>query len=123
VLEAGGDPRGSEYDVPAFHPFATEHEAMRWDFFVHHYSDPAKEQSDPKYVADKGGVWYPRAGTLGGCTSHNAMIFVYPSNQDWIRSRISRAIRPGARRTCVSTSNGWRTVVIGRTTACAAGSA
>ena len=24
-----------------------------------------------------------RAGTLGGCTSHNAMIFVYPSNQDW----------------------------------------
>ena len=83
VLEAGGDPRGSAYDVPAFHPFATEHEAMRWDFFVHHYSDPAKERSDPKYVADKGGVWYPRAGTLGGCTSHNAMIFVYPSNQDW----------------------------------------
>ena len=33
--------------------------------------------------ADKGGVWYPRAGTLGGCTSHNAMIFVYPSNHDW----------------------------------------
>lgn len=83
VLEAGGDPQGSDYDVPAFHPFATEHEAMRWDFFVHHYSDPAKERSDPKYVADKGGVWYPRAGTLGGCTSHNAMILVYPSNQDW----------------------------------------
>ena len=83
VLEAGGDPQTVEYDVPAFHPFATENEAMRWDFFVHHYSDPAKEQRDPKYVAGKGGVWYPRAGTLGGCTSHNAMILVYPSNQDW----------------------------------------
>ena len=29
------------------------------------------------------GVFYPRAGTLGGCTAHNAMILVYPHNQDW----------------------------------------
>ena len=29
------------------------------------------------------GVYYPRAGTLGGCTAHNAMIFVYPHNADW----------------------------------------
>ena len=83
VLEAGGDPRSVDYDVPAFHPFATENESMRWDFFVHHYSNPDTRRSDPSYIADKGGVWYPRAGTLGGCTSHNAMIFVHPSNHDW----------------------------------------
>jgi choline dehydrogenase-like flavoprotein len=83
VVEAGGDPPAVEYNVPAFHPFATEHEAMRWDFFVHHYSDAEQEKRDPKFVAGPGGVWYPRAGTLGGCTSHNAMIFVYPANQDW----------------------------------------
>jgi choline dehydrogenase len=83
VLEAGGDPQGVDYDVPAFHPFATENEGMRWDFFVHHYADREKERRDPKYVAEQGGVWYPRAGTLGGCTSHNAMILVYPSNHDW----------------------------------------
>jgi len=83
VLEAGGDPSSVQYDVPAFHPFATEHEALRWDFFVHHYRDPKKERHDPKYLADEEGVWYPRAGTLGGCTSHNALIFVYPSNHDW----------------------------------------
>ena len=83
VLEAGGDPQNVEYKVPAFHPFATEHEAMRWDFFVHHYSDPEKETRDPKYLPAERGVWYPRAGTLGGCTSHNAMILVYPSNRDW----------------------------------------
>jgi len=53
VLEAGGDPSSVEYDVPAFHPFATEHEGMRWDFFVHHYGDPAKERNDPKYLTDK----------------------------------------------------------------------
>ncbi|HEY1431017.1 MAG TPA: GMC oxidoreductase, partial [Stellaceae bacterium] len=29
------------------------------------------------------GVLYPRAGTLGGCTAHNAMILVYPHNADW----------------------------------------
>jgi choline dehydrogenase-like flavoprotein len=85
VLEAGGDPRSphpAEYDVPAFHPFATENPAMRWDFFVRHYDDPVQQARDPKFVAERG-IWYPRAGTLGGCTAHNAMILVYPSNSDW----------------------------------------
>ncbi|MGF1563074.1 MAG: GMC family oxidoreductase [Geminicoccaceae bacterium] len=96
VLEAGGDPRKlrggvrgmgaanrlpDDYDVPAFHPFATENEALRWDFFTHHYADPARQARDPK--ADDRGVLYPRAGTLGGCTAHNAMIFVYPHEDDW----------------------------------------
>ena len=26
---------------------------------------------------------YPRAGTLGGCTAHNAMIFMLPHDSDW----------------------------------------
>jgi choline dehydrogenase len=86
VLEAGGDPRSpdpADYDVPAFHPFSTENPAMRWDFFVRHYADQAQQARDPKFVADQNGVWYPRAGTLGGCTAHNAMIFVAPSSADW----------------------------------------
>jgi choline dehydrogenase-like flavoprotein len=87
VLEAGGDPRtgaaAAEYEVPAFHPFATDNAAMRWDFFVRHYSDPVAQARDPKYLPDREGVWYPRAGTLGGCTAHNAMILTYPSNADW----------------------------------------
>ena len=29
------------------------------------------------------GIFYPRAGTLGGCTAHNAMILVYPHDADW----------------------------------------
>ena len=86
VLEAGGDPRSpepAEYDVPAFHPFATENPAMRWDFFVSHYRDAAQKARDPKFVREHDGVWYPRAGTLGGCTAHNAMILIAPSNSDW----------------------------------------
>jgi choline dehydrogenase-like flavoprotein len=83
VLEAGGDPKSANYDVPAFHPFATEDESMRWDFYVHHYKTAAKEQPDPNYDPEYGAFWYPRAGTLGGCTAHNAMILTYPHQADW----------------------------------------
>lgn len=103
VLEAGGDPRTSvgtsphapgrnnlpdHYDVPAFHPFATENDGMRWDFFVRHYADDERQKRDPKYRETHAGkrvdgVLYPRAGTLGGCTAHNAMILVYPYDADW----------------------------------------
>jgi choline dehydrogenase len=103
LLEAGGDPRqlsGSnddqpginrlpdDYDVPSFHGFASENDAIRWDFFVRHYASDALQEKDPKYRRDYrgvpvNGVLYPRAGTLGGCTAHNAMILVYPHNADW----------------------------------------
>jgi choline dehydrogenase-like flavoprotein len=86
VLEAGGDAAatsGANYEVPAFHPFATEDPAMRWDFFVRHYGDTAQQRRDPKFLSDRDGVWYPRAGTLGGCTAHSALIVLYPSNADW----------------------------------------
>ncbi|MBV8455424.1 MAG: GMC family oxidoreductase, partial [Acetobacteraceae bacterium] len=103
LLEAGGDPRQlsgtnddqpginrlpDDYDVPSFHGFASENDAMRWDFFVRHYTSDAMQEKDPKYVREYrgvpvNGILYPRAGTLGGCTAHNAMIFVYPHNADW----------------------------------------
>jgi choline dehydrogenase-like flavoprotein len=89
LLEAGGDPRGpgkrlpDDYDVPAFHPFASENPALRWDFFVRHYKDLAQRRRDPKFTAEEDGVLYPRAGTLGGCTAHNAMILMRPPPEDW----------------------------------------
>ncbi len=103
LLEAGGDPRTSigstpqtpgvnslpdDYDVPAFHALSTENDGIRWDFFVRHYDDQAVQARDPKLTREAdgqpvNGVLYPRAGTLGGCTAHNAMILVYPHNADW----------------------------------------
>src|ERR1700759_449972 len=102
LLEAGGDPREpsncdpvnedtnrlpSDYDVPCFHAFASENQAMKWDFFVRHYGDDKVQRRDPKYREEWNGrrvdgVLYPRAGTLGGCTSHNAMIMIYPHEAD-----------------------------------------
>ena len=46
-------------------------------------TDSAQQKRDPKFVSDHDGIWYPRAGTLGGCTAHNAMILVAPNNSDW----------------------------------------
>jgi choline dehydrogenase len=94
LLEAGSDPAAApddaappparlpdDYDVPAFHAYACENASMRWDFRVRHYADETQQTRDPKYRSD--GVLYPRAATLGGCTAHNAMIFVLPHDSDW----------------------------------------
>jgi choline dehydrogenase-like flavoprotein len=103
VLEAGGDPLKlsggnaaypnenrlpDDYEVPAFHTCSTENDAMRWDFWVRHYGDNARQRKDEKFVESHDGqrvdgIWYPRAGCLGGCTAHNALILVYPHNEDW----------------------------------------
>jgi choline dehydrogenase len=103
LLEAGGDPTQlsggdpaypnqnrlpDDYQVPVFHPFASENEALSWDFYVRHYSNLELQEKDWKFGKDYdgnpvNGVLYPRAGTLGGCTAHNAMIMVYPQNDDW----------------------------------------
>jgi len=90
LLEAGGDPLAAagarlpeDYQVPAFHAFAAENPLLKWDFFVRHYEDEERQRRDYKYTPERRGVLYPRAGTLGGCTAHNAMIVVYPHNQDW----------------------------------------
>ncbi|WP_345945102.1 GMC family oxidoreductase [Granulicella sp. dw_53] len=87
VLEAGEDCNNFNYRIPCFHPFASEDPVMSWDFFVRHYDNQAMQQKDSKYVAEREGVLYPRAGTLGGCTAHNAMITVYPQNSDWEKIR------------------------------------
>jgi len=98
LLEAGGDPRELEgdgpidpgqnrmpedYDVPVFHPMATENSSMAWKFFVRHYADQAQQSRDSKFCKAEDGVFYPRTAALGGCTAHNALITVYPHNDDW----------------------------------------
>jgi choline dehydrogenase len=91
LLEAGGDPCSESddgrfmYEVPIFHGLSTEYAPCAWDYFVRHYTDDAQQAKDIKKV-ERGGrdtIWYPRAGTLGGCTAHNAMITVIPQDSDW----------------------------------------
>jgi len=93
LIEAGGDPQKAQRmpddcEVPAFHAFACENPALAWDFQVRHYADEAQQARDPKYTPGRG-VLYPRAAALGGCTVHNAMIFMPPHDADW--NEIARA--------------------------------
>ncbi|MGA8714843.1 MAG: GMC family oxidoreductase [Roseiarcus sp.] len=89
VLEAGADPAAlkaeglpQDYDVPAFHPFASENKAMAWNFMVHDFGDDAERRRRPEDDPPPG-LLYPRASTLGGCTAHNAMILMAPQDSDW----------------------------------------
>ena len=87
LLEAGTDgatePDSDDYAVPAFHGRVAEDPAMSWQFFVRHYASGFQQARDQKYVRKRDGVFYPRAAALGGCTAHNAMITVYPHDEDW----------------------------------------
>ncbi|MFL6212539.1 MAG: GMC family oxidoreductase [Blastocatellia bacterium] len=92
VMEAGGDPCSENetgrlmYEVPIFHGDSTEYPPCAWNYFVRHYTDETQQRKDEKalYEIDgKATVWYPRAGALGGCTAHNAMITVVPQDSDW----------------------------------------
>lgn len=98
VIEAGPDPlegnaQQEVYDVPAYNGAATEDAVTSWDFSVRHYGADDRQRKDSKYSAErdpsanggtgKGGIFYPRASALGGCTSHHAMIIIRPNDSDW----------------------------------------
>ncbi|MFF2205851.1 GMC family oxidoreductase [Streptomyces sp. NPDC058145] len=82
LLDAGGAEENDSYLVPAFHADASEDPVQCWNYFVRHYADEQQQRRDSKFVPDRG-VLYPRAGTVGGCTAHHALITVYPYNRDW----------------------------------------
>lgn len=101
LIDAGGDSGDDKTEsIPALHLFSTEFEDTRWNYFVDHYADLDRQKRDSKmtyempdgsfYVgldppaeATPLGVWYPRAGTLGGCSRHNALITIGAHDSDW----------------------------------------
>jgi choline dehydrogenase len=91
LIEAGND-RGqtANYQIPARARAAQEDPAMAWNFFTKHYTDEARQAKNPlavKVLQPDGTmqprVFYPRSGTLGGCTAHNASICIVPPDADW----------------------------------------
>lgn len=101
LIEAGDDQgENFNYTIPAYSARASEDEKLSWNFFVHHYEDDERQALDFKtsYETPDGGLYtglsppegstlkgtlYPRTGTLGGCTAHNALIAVYPHQSDF----------------------------------------
>jgi choline dehydrogenase len=85
LLEAGGADATCDYQVPAFFPKVSEDPVLRWDYAVRHYDNDEQQRRDTKATTIRGdfGIWYPRSGTLGGCTAHNALITISPNASDW----------------------------------------
>ncbi|RAQ48230.1 choline dehydrogenase [Aspergillus flavus] len=101
LIDAGDDQgNATKQQVPALQLQSTEYEPMRWDYFVNHYSNLTRQEEDSKitYRTPSGdihvgpsppanseplGILYPRAGTLGGCSAHNAMITILAYDSDW----------------------------------------
>ncbi|KAK5635148.1 hypothetical protein RRF57_010860 [Xylaria bambusicola] len=101
LIDAGGDSgEATDEIVPALHLLSSEFEDTAWSFWVNHFDDIGQQRKDSKMIykmpngtqyrgldpppgAEPLGILYPRAGTLGGCSRHNAMITMYPFDQDW----------------------------------------
>lgn len=90
LIEAGGDyvetatpENPSPVPVPFYSSFASEDDRISWDYYVRHYTDQARQTQDKKYIPERDAVWYPRVGSLGGCTIHSFLVEIYPNNSDW----------------------------------------
>jgi len=96
VGTGGKAPLRDVYAVPAYHAAATEDPDTSWRFSVRHYDSQPRQARDTKYEKSmdpaavgggtgKGGIFYPRAAAIGGCTAHHAMIIIRPNDLDWDR--------------------------------------
>ncbi|KAH6888794.1 hypothetical protein BKA70DRAFT_57617 [Coprinopsis sp. MPI-PUGE-AT-0042] len=101
LIDAGGDHGDAPVvQVPALSLLSSEYPPISWHFFVSHFDDPAEAQRDSKFTWQRPdgrffvgpnppagskplGIYYPRAGALGGCSQHNAMVTIYPHATDF----------------------------------------
>lgn len=102
LVDAGGDSGDDLFEqVPVLFPRSTDdHPTTQWNYFVTRSSDPAVEARNaitsyrlpngtiytglsPPADAVPIGTLYPRAGTLGGCSRHNALVAIRAFDSDW----------------------------------------
>lgn len=102
LIDAGGDAGDDLFEtVPVMFPRATdEFPETQWNYWVTRSADPAVQAQDAvtSYTLPNGSVYtgldppadataigtlYPRAGTLGGCARHNALLAIRSFDRDW----------------------------------------
>lgn len=102
LIDAGGDHGDHLFErIPVLFPRATdEFPETQWNYFATRNTDPALQAADqltsyrlpngsvytgldPPADAEMLGTLYPRAGTLGGCARHNALLTIRGFDSDW----------------------------------------
>lgn len=84
LLEAGGDGDNpdSQFRYAVVGASARLDPELGWAYWVNSRRHEEDRKTQHFHVPGKG-LYYPRGGTLGGSTAVNAMIALYPDNQDW----------------------------------------
>ncbi|KXN66319.1 FAD/NAD(P)-binding domain-containing protein [Conidiobolus coronatus NRRL 28638] len=84
LIDAGSAQINDNVTTPALNFNSIDDDTIGWDFMVKrrgkkslNYNLP---EDDPSNI-----IRYPRSSGLGGCSLHNAMIHVYPKQQDFIK--------------------------------------
>jgi choline dehydrogenase len=87
LLEAGGEETNTLSKTPVFHAKASEDALLNWSYFVDRFESSGLlnrwEAANTKFQKSNPSVYYPRAAGVGGCTRVNALINLYPDNEDW----------------------------------------
>jgi choline dehydrogenase len=102
LMDAGDDQRQNTNVSTAIvlADVAAEDEALRWDYFVRYHADDEIANSnryltwltpdgeyhvgqDAPEGSERLGMLYPRSGTLGGCSAHNAGAAMLPQDSFW----------------------------------------
>lgn len=76
LIDAGGD-FGDDLTVqlPALHPYASEYDPIKWNYFVQHYSDPVQQARDSKLTyQNAAGDQYVGSDPPAGTSSSNHSI-------------------------------------------------
>ncbi|CZR62735.1 related to glucose dehydrogenase [Phialocephala subalpina] len=101
LIDAGSDQGTTvQESAPTLWVASTQYAPMQWNYFVNHFPTADRQLQDTKFTwqtpsgdyfvgpnppngSTPLGILYPRAGTLGGCAAHNALITIYPHDSDW----------------------------------------
>jgi choline dehydrogenase len=84
LLEAGGDGNNpqSRFRYEVVGASARTDPELGWAYWVNSRAKEEDREKQHFYVPGKG-LYYPRGTSIGGSTTTNAMIFLYPDNSDW----------------------------------------
>lgn len=87
LLEAGGESTNKLSTTPVFHAKSSEDPLLNWSYFVDRFQESSGykrfEALNSKFIKENQSIYYPRAAGIGGCTRVNALISLYPDNEDW----------------------------------------
>ncbi|KAL1915260.1 uncharacterized protein VTP21DRAFT_7536 [Calcarisporiella thermophila] len=75
LMEAGPLHYSNYSRTPGLNKRAVHDPAIAFEYFPERYA--------PNTTQYQGDGYYPRTGTLGGCSTHNSMTYIYPNQRDF----------------------------------------